>query len=301
MRSAGVLSVVLSASPLLAAGWSGFGGTAARDHHTDETLATSLHLAWSRQARHAPSPAWPRDDRMSFDRVNRVAVSEGRVFYGSSVDGLIRCLDAKTGQTRWTFATGGPVRFAPAVWRDRVFVTSDDGYLYSLATADGRLLKRWRGGPTDQRVMGNGHVISRWPARGGVVISGDIVYWAAGIWQSEGIFIRAQQAETGKLVWLNDSSGGIEMAQPHGGAMAKSGVTAQGHLVITGTVCWCPPAGPCRRSLIARPASSCSTACSRTLTGVPPRRWGTVGSSSTAAWPTTSRAAACSRDWAPVA
>ena len=194
MRIAVVLSVVLSASPLLAAGWSGFGGTAARDHHTDETLATSLHLAWSRQARHAPSPAWPRDDRMSFDRVNRVAVSEGRVFYGSSVDGLIRCLDAKTGQTRWTFATGGPVRFAPAVWRDRVFVTSDDGYLYSLATADGRLLKRWRGGPTDQRVMGNGHVISRWPARGGVVISGDIVYWAAGIWQSEGIFIRAQQA-----------------------------------------------------------------------------------------------------------
>ena len=234
MRIAVLLSVVLSASPLLAAGWSGFGGTAARDHHTDETLATSLHLAWSRQARHAPRPAWPRDDRMSFDRVNRVAVSGGRVFYGSSVDGRIRCLDAGTGQTRWTFATGGPVRFAPAVWRDRVFVTSDDGYLYSLATANGRLLKRWRGGPTDQRVMGNGHVISRWPARGGVVISDDIVYWAAGIWQSEGIFIRAQQAETGKLVWLNDSSGGIEMAQPHGGATAKSGVTAQGHLVVTG-------------------------------------------------------------------
>ena len=234
MRIAVVLSVVLSASPLLAAGWSGFGGTAARDHHTDETLATSLHLAWSRQARHAPRPAWPRDERMSFDRVNRVAVADGRVFYGSSVDGRIRCLDAETGEALWSFATGGPVRFAPALWRDRLFVTSDDGYLYCLAVADGRLLQRWRGGPTDQRVMGNGHVISRWPARGGVVVAGDIVYWAAGIWQSEGIFIRAQQAQSGKLVWLNDKSGGIVMAQPHGGATAKSGVTAQGHLVVTG-------------------------------------------------------------------
>ncbi len=234
MRITVLLSVVLWTSPLLAAAWSGFGGTPARDHRTDETLATELHLSWTRQSRHEPSPAWPRDSRMSFDRVFRVAVVDGRVFQGSSVDGRIRCLDAATGQTRWTFATGGPIRFAPAVWRDRVFVTSDDGYLYSLSVADGRMLKRWRGGPTDQRVMGNGHVISRWPARGGVVIADGIVYWAAGIWQSEGIFIRAQEAGTGKLVWKNDSSGGIEMAQPHGGATAKSGVTAQGHLVISG-------------------------------------------------------------------
>ena len=234
MRTAVVLSVVLWASPIIAADWPGFGGTPARDHHAGETLATSLHLAWSRQARHAPRPAWPRDGRMSFDKSSRVAVAGGLVFYGSSVDGRVRCLDAETGQTRWTFATGGPIRFAPAVWRDRLFVTSDDGYLYCLATANGVLQKRWRGGPTDQRVMGNGHVISRWPARGGVVIADGIVYWAAGIWQSEGIFIRAQKADSGKLLWLNDKSGGIEMPQPHGGATAKSGVTAQGHLVVVG-------------------------------------------------------------------
>ena len=30
------------------------------------------------------------------------------------------------------FFTGGPVRFAPAAWRDRVFVASDDGCLYAL-------------------------------------------------------------------------------------------------------------------------------------------------------------------------
>ncbi|GIT28366.1 MAG: hypothetical protein Ct9H300mP1_04120 [Planctomycetaceae bacterium] len=66
MRTAVVLSVVLWASPIIAADWPGFGGTPARDHHAGETLATSLHLAWSRQARHAPRPAWPRDGRMSF-------------------------------------------------------------------------------------------------------------------------------------------------------------------------------------------------------------------------------------------
>ena len=234
MRGLCLWMCLLVTSPAGAADWPGFGGNPARDHRTDEALASELHLAWTRQARHRPQPAWPRDSRISFDRVGRVAVAAGRVFYGSSVDGRIRCLDAASGQTRWTFATGGPVRFAPAVWRDRLFVTSDDGFLYCLDTSDGRLRARWRGGPLDQRVMGNGQIVSRWPARGGVVIADDIVYWAAGIWQSEGVFLRAQRAETGKVVWVNSTSGGIEMAQPHGGATAKSGVTAQGHLVVAG-------------------------------------------------------------------
>jgi outer membrane protein assembly factor BamB len=36
------------------------------------------------------------------------------------------------------------------------------------------------------------------------------------------------------VVWRNDDSGGIRMPQPHGGAVAESGVSAQGYLVAAG-------------------------------------------------------------------
>jgi outer membrane protein assembly factor BamB len=64
------------------------------------------------------------------------------LFYGSSADCKIYALDAATGRLRWSLFTDGPVRFAPAVWHDRVFVISDDGHLYCLAASDGSLL--WR-------------------------------------------------------------------------------------------------------------------------------------------------------------
>ena len=61
--------------------------------------------------------------------------------------GPVVALDTETGREEWTFITDGPVRFAPAVWQDRLFIVSDDGYLYCLAAGDGELLWKKRGGP----------------------------------------------------------------------------------------------------------------------------------------------------------
>ena len=50
-------------------------------------------------------------------------------------------------------------------------------------------------------------MISRWPARGGPVICDDTVYFAAGIWPSEGIFIYALDPASGDVLWKNVDSG----------------------------------------------------------------------------------------------
>ena len=227
------LACSLMFAPAHAASWSTYRSDVTRSGHTAEALPAILSLAWEHRAAHAPQPAWPRSRRMQFDRAMHTVAADGSIYFGSSVDGSVRSLDAKTGNPRWTFYTEAPVRFAPAIWKDRLFVASDDGFLYALSLADGKLLWKKRGGPSNAMVLGNQRMISKWPARGGPLVTEDAVYFAAGIWPSEGIFLYALEAATGKVRWVNDSSGGIYMAQPHGGANAKSGVSAQGYLVAS--------------------------------------------------------------------
>ena len=183
-----------------AGNWPMMGADAARSGYTKETLPTKLFPRWTHKSVHAPDRAWPREDRMLFDAAYHVAVSEGTLYFGSSADDKVTALDAATGREKWTFFTSGPVRFAPAVWKDRLFVASDDGYLYCLSTADGSVIRKWRGGPKDDFVLGNGRMISKWPARGGPAVIGDVVYYAAGIWQSEGVFLYAIGCESGKIL-----------------------------------------------------------------------------------------------------
>lgn len=155
------------------------------------------------------------------------------VLFGSSSDDRVTALEMGTGQLRWDFITGGPVRFAPAAWRDRVFVASDDGFLYALSLQDGKLLWQHRGGPDARLCMGNGRMVSRWPARGGPVVVGGIVYYAAGVWPSGGVYVHALDALTGEPAWSNGETGTLLMPQPHGGAEAYSGVAPQGYLAAT--------------------------------------------------------------------
>jgi outer membrane protein assembly factor BamB len=226
------LVLLLVALPVQAADWPTYKGNAARHGRALQALPAKLSLHWVVKSGQAPTPAWPASTRLGFDRAYHPVVAGGMLFYGSSADCQVHALDAATGQERWTFFTGGPIRFAPALWKDRVFAASDDGWLYCLAAADGKLLWKQQGGPRDSMVLGNDRMISRWPARGGPVIHEDTVYFAAGIWPSEGIYLYALDAATGKVIWCNDESGSIFMGQPHGGAYAASGVAAQGYLVV---------------------------------------------------------------------
>ena len=215
------------------ADWPMYRNDAGRTGYTAEPLPAQLSGQWDHRSPHSPSPAWPRSDRMTFDRAYQPIVADRMVIYGSSTDGTVYALDLESGSVRWAFHTDGPVRFAPAAWRGRVLIASDDGYLYALSSSDGQLLWKHRGGPDHRCVLGNERMISKWPARGGPVIVEDIVYFAAGIWPSDGIYVYALDPATGHVLWCNDDSGGITMPQPHGGANAASGVSAQGHLVAT--------------------------------------------------------------------
>ncbi len=224
-----------------AADWPTYRGDAARSGYTAEALPAELSLRWTYRPSHRPQPAWSgRDTRMPFDRAYHPVVADGLLFFGGSADDKVYALDAAGGTQRWTFFTAAPVRFPPTVSDGRVFACSDDGFLYCLAAGDGRLLWKLRGGPADDVMLGNGRVVSRWPARGAPVVADGVVYFGAGIWPSEGIYLYALDAASGKVLWCNDRCGRLSMPQPHPTAIATSGVSAQGHLVVAGDLLLVP-------------------------------------------------------------
>ncbi len=229
-----LLSITAFSGTAPATDWPTFRGNSSRSGYTAEAIPNRLKLAWTFRSPHAPRRAWPTSERIRFDRAFQPIILGDRIIFGSSADDKIYVLDARSGKVAWTFFTDSPVRFAPAGWKDRIFVVSDDGWLYALALEDGRLLWRHRGGPTNEMVIGNERMTSKWPARGGPVVLDDTVYFAAGVWPSDGVYLHALDARSGEPLWSNDETGQLLMAQPHGGATAASGVSAQGYLAAAG-------------------------------------------------------------------
>jgi len=171
---------------------------------------------------------------MQLDATYHPIVLGQRLFIGSSYDDSLTAYDTRSGKEIWRFFADGPLRFAPLAWQDKVYFAADDGYLYCLQADDGSLLWRFRGGPSDRKILGNERLISTWPARGAPVLADGKIYFAAGIWPFMGIFLHAIDATTGAAIWTNDGDGSMYIKQPHN-TDSFAGVAPQGPLVAIGS------------------------------------------------------------------
>jgi len=250
-----VLSLCLlvgsSAGVTSAEDWPSYRHDAAHSGVTPESPGDGLALQWTYVPLHPPDPAWPATaeemPRMHADNAFHVAMAEGRVFFGSSVTDEVTAIDAASGKIIWSFLTEGPVRFAPTVYNGRVYVGSDDGYVYCLKAGDGTLVWKYRPGPSDEKVIGNERMISLWPVRTSVLVDRGTVYCGAGVFPYEGIYICALNADNGSVVWKNDTIGD----RAH--ELAFGGLTPHGYLVASPDILYVPagramPAGFSRRT-----------------------------------------------------
>ena len=211
--------------------WPTWRHDAGRTGATPETLPAKLNLQWS--LRLPPLVPAYKDQRLQFDKGYEPIVTRGKLIVGSSWTDSVTAYDAATGEQAWRFLTQGPIRFAPAAWGDRLFVGSDDGFLYCLQTDTGKSLWKFRAVPSNRKVLGNGRMISLWPVRGGPVAKDGKVWFAAGVWPMEGVFVHCLDAKTGKSIWVNDRCGFMYGTQPHN-AQATGGLAPQGYLLLDG-------------------------------------------------------------------
>jgi outer membrane protein assembly factor BamB len=207
---------------------------AGRTAASRDGIGDILHLHWTRES--TPRvPVWDdplNHDLMPYDRAFEPIVMDGRMFVGFNDRDKLTAFDTKNGQPIWSFFTGGPVRLPPVGWEGRVYFCSDDGFLYCVEAATGKLCWRFQGAPSERKAIGNRRIISAWPARGGPVVRDGHLYFAASIWPFMGTFIYALDADTGEVAWVNDSTGSQYIQQPHS-TPSFAGVAPQGALVAT--------------------------------------------------------------------
>jgi len=213
----------------VAAQWPMWRADERRSGDWEGSLAQTPHLQWTRD--YPPLEPAYRHPRLQFDLGYEPILMDGVLFVGSSRNDRVTALDAATGAELWRFYTQGPVRFAPVGHQGKILFGSDDGHFYCLNAKTGEPAWRFQAVPSDRKLLGNRRVMSVWPVRGGPVVADETVYFAAGVWSFEGVFVYAVDVQTGQLRWLNDRTGFLYGQHPHD-AKAFGGLTPQGYLVV---------------------------------------------------------------------
>ncbi|MFP6611106.1 MAG: PQQ-binding-like beta-propeller repeat protein [Pirellulales bacterium] len=196
--------------------WPTYRHDRARSGATSDRIEMPLENRWTYSATAAPRRTWSGAegrtvegndlfDRVKFDDAIQAVMVGNRVYFGSSVDHQIYCLDADSGAVVWRAGTNAPVRLAPTVFRGRVYVGSDDGYVYCLDAKSGKPVWTLRVGPANEWIIGRGEMISRWPVRTSVLIDDDVAYFGAGVFPHENVYLCAVNAVNGEIIWRNDN------------------------------------------------------------------------------------------------
>ncbi len=194
LLSLSLIFFLSSLGPILAEGWPTYRHDNRRSGITKEAPEMPLQQSWVRTSPHPPMMAWSGPAKWdaysgnkdlqsmrNFDPVFFVTVKGNSVFYASSVDHGIHCLDIGTGKEKWASFVAGAVRMPPTIDGNLCYFGSDDGYAYAVSSDNGGF--KWKQGPAEDKrlISSNGKLISPWPVRTGVLIQNGLAYFAASL------------------------------------------------------------------------------------------------------------------------
>jgi outer membrane protein assembly factor BamB len=142
MLVAVILSVGVSAH---AADWPMWKYDSGRTAASPDALSHSLHLQWVRELPPARQAWRDKSNAMLFFDASYEPIVAGKLmFIGSMNSDSVTAYSTETGAEEWRFYANGPVRFAPVAYKGKLYVGSDDGYLYCLKASDGTLVWKKR-------------------------------------------------------------------------------------------------------------------------------------------------------------
>ena len=203
-----------------ASGWPSYLHDSQRSGVTDENLDRNMTEQWRYYLTQKPTPSWPPPAKSSYwqrlesikprvvyDRAFHVVAVDQQIFFGSSSDDQLYCINANDGKVLWRFFANAPIHFAPSVSKMEVYFGSDDRFVYCLDVENANLIWKHQIAGSNRQIIGNGRMISIQPVRTSVVIDNGILYCCAGIFPSQGVFAVALNSENGELIWREKLNG----------------------------------------------------------------------------------------------
>ena len=188
-----------------------------RSGGTSTQVNFPLNAGWCYTAANQPDPAWPAPavknvyagrilkSRVVYDRAYHVVSIDKKVYFSSSADGSVTCLDLESGKMKWKFFSEGPVRLAPTCTGKQIIFGSVDGMIYSLNKDTGKLIWKTRPVKEETQVGGNGHLIRLFPNRSSILIAKETEtnkhtgYFCAGLFPIQGVFHGKLDLESGQV------------------------------------------------------------------------------------------------------
>lgn len=156
---------------------------------------SNLDEAWTYHASQEPVAAWygpakedayaksgPLPSMRDYDLAYYPVIVGNSMYYSSTSDDAVHCIDTKNGKEKWRFTTNAPIRIAPVFYKGNLYFGSDDGFVYSIDADDGDLDWKYSPVPENERLLiQNSRLVSFWPIRTGVLVEDDRVYFGASL------------------------------------------------------------------------------------------------------------------------
>lgn len=212
------LALTLAAHLTAQSAWPTYRADNTRSGTTNTELPDSLSSAWKKQ-NPRPEQAWTGPAKWdaynnnkglqslrNFDPTYFTTGNEKHIYYGSSADNALHCLDANTGKELWVFFTEAPVRFPPTLHKNLALVGSDDGHAYAIDTTTGKQSWKFHAAPEPRRIPSNGKWISPWPIRTSILVQQGKAYFAASLVPWEKSYLHCVDAGTGKKIFTAEQN-----------------------------------------------------------------------------------------------
>ena len=186
---------------------------------TSEIPKIPLKQNWVRLSKNPPMMAWSGPAKWdaysgnkdlqsmrNFDPVFYVTVSKESVYFGSSIDNSVHCLDLQNGHEKWVSFTSGAVRLPPTIDSGNCYFGSDDGNAYCVDSTTGKFLWKYRPASENRFIASNGKIISTSPIRTGVLVQGENVFFGASLVPWEKSYMCALKKINGLEVYVSSHS-----------------------------------------------------------------------------------------------
>lgn len=178
---------------------------------SEETLRPPLALRWEFDSPFPPAEGWSpavngygarkSKPNVSYDDAFRVIAVGDSCYFASSAENRVYAVEASTGRIRWARFTDAAPRLAPAYREGRLYVGADDGVFRCLDASDGQVVWEIHARPHPDLMLGHGRFSSVWPIRSAGIVDGGIVYFTAGLFPSNHLYLYAVGADDGELLW----------------------------------------------------------------------------------------------------